>query len=389
VKVLHVIPSVAPSYGGPAYAIREMERSLSALGAEVTTVTTNDDSPAEKFSGQCGVRIATEHATRVYFSIQSNFYRVSLGMAGWLNRNLRQYDIVHAHALFCFPPIVAAYIARQKRIPYILRPLGVLADYGMSQRRATLKNISVALIERNLLQSAAAVHFTSHEELAEAAKLGIAYRGVVLPLGISAIKPANRVSKSLKCGKARLLFLSRLDPKKNLEALIGAVGLLRSDYPGMELIVAGRGDPRYVGHLKEVAKKAGVSDLMRWLGHIEDGEKAEQLSCATVFILPSFSENFGVAAVEALANGLPCVVAAGVAISSAIEKAGAGVVTGTDAASVAEGLRCVLRDPQVYQRMCKAAAELARREFSSDVMGSRLLGLYTAIIGGNLPPIGG
>jgi glycosyltransferase involved in cell wall biosynthesis len=389
VKVLHVIPSVAPSYGGPAYAIREMERSLSALGAEVTTVTTNSDGPAGKFSGQYGVPIAGEHATRVYFSMQSEFYRVSLGLAGWLNRNLQQYDIIHAHALFCFPPVVAAYLARQKRIPYILRPLGVLADYGMSQRRATLKKISVALIERNLLQSAAAVHFTSHEELAEAAKLGIAYRGVVLPLGISAIKPVDRVSKSLEGGKTRLLFLSRLDPKKNLEALIGAVELLRPDYPGIELIVAGGGDPRYIGHLKEVAEKAGVSGLMRWLGHIEDSEKAEQLSRATLFILPSFSENFGVAAVEALANGLPCVVAGGVAISSAIEKAGAGVVTGTNAASVAEGIRCVLRDPQRYQRMSKAAAELARSEFSSDEMGSRLFSLYAAVVGGNLPPIGG
>jgi glycosyltransferase involved in cell wall biosynthesis len=122
-KVLHVVPSVAPSYGGPARAIIEIERALSALGVEVTTITTNDNGPNSKLPVQCGVPIPSEHATRIYFSTQGKLYRVSVGMAIWLNKNLQNYEIVHAHSLFCFPPVMAGYLARLKHIPYVLIPL--------------------------------------------------------------------------------------------------------------------------------------------------------------------------------------------------------------------------------------------------------------------------
>jgi glycosyltransferase involved in cell wall biosynthesis len=386
-KVLHVIPSVAPSYGGPARAIIEIERSLSALGVEVTTISTNDNGPNSKLPVQCGVPILSEHATRIYFSTQGNLYRVSISMALWLNTNLKNYEIVHAHSLFCFPPVIAGYLARQKRIPYILRPLGVLAKYGMTQRRAALKALSVALVERRLIQSAAAIHFTSLAEQTEAEHFGLAGRGIVVPLGISGTGPEEEnASRSLSAGNMTILFLSRLDPKKNVESLLEAFAMLKRERPNLTLTIAGDGRPAYTDTLKSLAINLGVASSVNWLGHINGSGKAEQLSGATVFVLPSFSENFGIAVVEALACGLPCVVSAGVAISSAVERTGAGVVTGTDAASIAAGIRQVLCEARVYQTMSRAAYELAAREFSSEAMGTRLLELYTCIKSGRTYP---
>jgi glycosyltransferase involved in cell wall biosynthesis len=253
----------------------------------------------------------------------------------------------------------------------------------MTQRRAALKALSVGLVERRLIQSAAAVHFTSFAEQTEAEQFGLSGRGIVLPLGISGIEKKEKyASRSLTAGNPTILFLSRLDPKKNVEGLLEAFSILKRERPNLMLTIAGDGSLLYTDRLKRLADKLGVSTSVNWLGHIDGRRKAEQLSGAAVFVLPSFSENFGIAVVEALACGLPCVVSAGVAISSAIERVGAGVVTGTDAASIAAGIRRALCEARVYQTMSRAAYELAAQEFSSESMGARLLELYTCIKSG-------
>ena len=112
------------------------------------------------------------------------FFKVSVGLGRWLKDNVKAFDVVHAHALFSFAPVAAAFIARRAGVPYVLRPLGVLARYGMTRRHPLLKQVSFALIERRLIESASAVHFTSLAEQAEAEALGLKCRGVLIPLGI-------------------------------------------------------------------------------------------------------------------------------------------------------------------------------------------------------------
>src|SRR5262249_31427496 len=183
-KVLDVIPSVSDRDGGPSRAIREFERALADRGIEVTTVTTNHDADGRTLPVLCGQPVATPSATRWYFPRTTVVFKTSAGMARWLGDNIDAFDIVHAHGLFSFAPVTAAYLARRAGVPYVLRPLGVLARYGMTRRRPVLKKVSLALIERRLIESASAVHFTSAAERAEAEALGLNCRSVVIPLGI-------------------------------------------------------------------------------------------------------------------------------------------------------------------------------------------------------------
>ena len=183
-RVLQVIPSVSPVHGGPSRAIVDIERALTARGIEVTTVTTNDDGDARTLAVPCGVPVATPCATRWYFPRSTVFFKVSVGLGRWLRENIAAFDVVHAHALFSFAPVAAAFLARRAGVPYVLRPLGVLAPYGMTRHHPFLKKASFALIERRLLESASAVHFTSSAEQAEAEALGLKCNGVSIPLGI-------------------------------------------------------------------------------------------------------------------------------------------------------------------------------------------------------------
>ena len=130
------------------------------------------------------------------------------------------------------------------------------------------------------------------------------------------------------------------------------------------------------------AAAAGLSDRTVWLGHVEGAEKQAALAAADVFVLPSFSENFGIAAAEALLAGLPCVLGRGVAVASAVEAAGAGLAVPPTADAVARALERILgADPCIRQEMAYRARLMAEQTFSARGMARELIGLYEDICG--------
>ena len=252
-------------------------------------------------------------------------------------------------------------------MPYVLQPHGALAHYGMTQHHPMLKRFSFALIERRLIESASAVHFTSSAEQAEAAALGLKCKGIVIPLGIE----LGSVTKSaLGRGKEvdtfNLLFLSRIDRVKNLEGLLQAMRLILPRNPNVTLNIAGDGDASYLTTLQSLARNLAIDGQISWLGYLQGERKREVLEAASAFVLPSYSESFGISVVEALAAGLPCLVSRGVAISDEVERAGAGIVTGTAPEEIAAGLERLLGNQAEWPRVPRQPAR-------SPVINSRLM----------------
>jgi glycosyltransferase involved in cell wall biosynthesis len=379
--VLHVIPSVSKAHGGPSRAIADIERALAKRGIEVTTVTTNDDGDTRTLPVRCGEPVAVPFATRWYFPRSTIFFKVSVGLGRWLKDNIAAFDVVHAHALFSFAPVAAAFLARRAGVPYVLRPLGVLARYGMTQHHSVLKRASFALIERGLIESASAVHFTSEAEQAEAESLGLHCRSVLIPLGID----VDGVSKGVPLWEKQndkfiLLFLSRIERKKNLEGLLQALRIVVQKNRNVTLNIAGNGDQQYVRSLKSLARDLTIDAHVNWLGYVEGDIKSDVLAAASAFVLPSYSENFGIAVAEALAAGLPCIVSRGVALSDEVEKAGAGLVVGTAPEDIAAGVERLMGDRSGLSVKSTAARRLATSAFSIDTMGTRLEALYRDIL---------
>jgi glycosyltransferase involved in cell wall biosynthesis len=376
-KVLHVISSVSPRFGGPSRATADIETALAARGIDVTTATTDQDGPGDRLDVRCGEAVATPHAIRWHFPVDIDFYTVSFGLGRWLMSNIRRYDVVHVHGLFSFAPGCAAWLARAAGVPYVVRPFGVLLPYGMTQRRPALKQLSFALLERRLLKGAAAVHFTSRFERDEAAALGLTCNGVVIPLGIEVEPLAARPERAADAPFG-LLFIGRIDPIKNLEGLIAALGLVSDAGANVRLRIAGEGDADYAASLKALAERLGVAGRIDWLGQVAGEGKRRLLQAASAFVLPSHSESFGIAAVEALAAGLPCIVSRSVAVAADIAEAEAGLVTATDAESIAAGIRG-LTARTGFAAMSSSAYRLAATRFSRDVMGERLAALYSSV----------
>ena len=132
-RVLHVIPSISPVHGGPSQAMAMMERALESAGVAVTTATTDDDGPRRRIPFELQLD-KVNGVARVYSRKLFDFYKVAPGLVPWLWRHVRDFDVVHIHALFSFSSVVAGQIARERDVPYVVRPLGTLATYAVMQR---------------------------------------------------------------------------------------------------------------------------------------------------------------------------------------------------------------------------------------------------------------
>lgn len=408
-KVLHVIPSLSAVHGGPSRAMRLIAQALTACGVEVEIATTDDDGPGKRMAIVSEVVSPSEvnslplpasptggvganpqgWGVRRYFPKRTEFYKVSPAFSRWVFRHVHDYDVVHIHALFSFTSIAAAWAARRAGVPYVVRPLGTLNEYGVKQRRPWLKRLSLRFVEEPILRHAAVVHFTAEAEKREAEALGIPMRGVVIPLGVEALSRPTSVEDGARqllarypqlAGKSIVLFLSRLDAKKNVEGLLKAFGLLVGEYPDLRLLIAGDGKLAYVAGLKKLAGELGLEERVIWAGHLDGEIKSAAFAAASVFALPSFSENFGIAAAEALSAGLPCVLGEGVAIAGEVQQAGAGLAVAPEPSSIAAALHTLLADVLLRVAMAQKAAVFAREKYSVEAMGMALVQLYEGIV---------
>lgn len=271
-------------------------------------------------------------------------------------------------------------------MPYIVRPLGTLNEWGMVNRRPGLKRLSFELIEKRILDGAAAIHFTSEQEQREAAQLGVSGRSRVLPLGIDLsdfdVPPAaNEFPSSIKIqGRCVILFLSRIDKKKGLDLLLPAFAQIRQHNLEAVLVVAGKGNQEFTTRLQEQAGKLGIAQDVLWPGFLAGREKLAAFAAATLFVLPSYSENFGIAALEAMAAGLPVIISDQVGFAPDVERADAGFVVPCNTGALTDALKVALSDPALRRQKGENARCLAHEKFSVQAMTRNLIALYEDVI---------
>jgi glycosyltransferase involved in cell wall biosynthesis len=418
VRVLHVIPSLSPKDGGPSFALPLLARGLERVGIAVDVATTVGREETWLLRGAEGGPVThNKPVTRdgvnyFYFSRRSEFYKVSLSLSKWLSEHIREYDLVHIHAVFSFSSYTAARLARRNRVPYILRPLGVLNRWGMQNRRKLLKRFSFRMIEQRIIRNAAAIHYTSQQERVEAEETGVRNEPVVIPLGVdlSLFRESpgpERFYEKFATARDRdiILFLSRLDPKKGLDLLLRAFAEddgrrttadgRRSSVPGLAspvggrrsssrssslLVIAGDGDDQFVRGLRRLAEKLGVADDILWTGFLDGDDKLSAMAAASLLVLPSYSENFGIALVEAMAAGLPCVMSDQVGIAVDATEYDAGVATPCEVGPLAAAMQCLLDDPELRSRIGANARRLVEERFSLEAMSASLVKLYERVL---------
>jgi glycosyltransferase involved in cell wall biosynthesis len=387
-RVLHVIPSVSPRRGGPSLAVLAMVRALRRQGVEAEIATTNDDGEGLL---DVPLDVPGEHEgvpVRFFARFSPPLrpvreFAYSRPLARWLDAACGDYDVWHVHAIFSHASTCAMATARRRRVAYLNRPLGQLCEWSLRQRAAR-KRAYLALIERANLNAAAALHFTTEQELREAGPLGLRAPGFVVPHGIDmpALLPDARARLRARLGvppDARVvLFLSRVHPKKGLELLIPALAQLRDDQ--LHCVLAGNAEPPdYEGVVDRIVRDAGLAARTHRVPFATGEWKQLLLQGADLFALTSHSENFGLAVVEAWAAGTPVVVTPGVALAEEVRRHGLGAVAALEVPAIAAAVRELLAAPDHRTGAGRAARQLAESQFAWTAVAARLQRRYQQI----------
>ena len=313
-RILHVVPSYIPAwrYGGPIRSVHGLAKAQARAGDQVEVFTTDADGPRR-------LDVSTDRPVEIdgvlvnYFrrDFPRRLYR-SRAMGEALRRRVEEFDIAHLHSVFLWPTRVAARIAAAALVPYFVSPRGMLVESLIVRRGRVRKRLWIRLVERKSLSESAGIVLQSELERQELERLGLQLAPTcVAPNGldleeivIERAQPVPLEVTQLIDGDPYVVFLGRLTWKKGIDRLIAAM----RDVPEARLIVAGNDEEELRPSLERLARSSGTADRVHFLGEVRGAAKWALLEGAAVFCLPSISENFGIAALEALAAGTPVVV---------------------------------------------------------------------------------
>lgn len=394
-RILQIVPSISLVYGGPSQMIRGLSTALASQGVNVTVLTTDSngdtgqpplDVPLNQPVEQDGYQV------RYFRCSPFRRYKFSVDLLHWLWHHAGEFDLAHIHALFSPVSTGAAAIARYKKLPYILRPLGTLDPADLRKKRQ-LKQLYAALLERHNLAGAVGIHFTSLQEAKISERFGTQTRDLVIPLGVQPPQLPSLSNEMLARGKARtelgipegkpiVLFMSRIDPKKGLNLLIPALERLLAEGLDFYFVLAGTNpqDPNYEQQITEQVKASSLSSCTAIAGFVTGELKAALLQEADLFVLPSYYENFGIAVAEAMVAGTPVVISNQVYIWEEVKAAEAGWVSACEVDALTACLREAFQDAGERQRRGANAKEYALRNYSWDAIAFHTLQVYRSIL---------
>ncbi len=396
-NILQIVPSISLVYGGPSQMIRGLAAALvrqdeQTVGS-VTVITTDangdvDEAPLEV---PLGIPIFESGYDVIYFRCAPfRRYKFSTDLLSWLWANAHRYDVAHIHALFSPVSTAAATVCRWRKLPYIMRPLGTL-DPADLQKKKQVKRLYATLFERPNLAGAAAIHFTSELESKVSERFGVSTPDMVVPLGVAlpslpqraAAQTAIRERFDIPVDCPIVLFMSRIDPKKGFDLLLPALAKLYQNKQPFHFLLCGANpqDRDYENSICEQIRSAEWSARATMSGFVSGELKAQILSAADVFVLPSYYENFGIAVAEAMAAKIPVVISDQVHIWPAIEEYEAGWVVPTDVEALAVALSMALRDGTERDRRGENARRCAKEKYGWDAISAQLAEKYRSLAG--------
>ncbi len=301
-RITHVIPSMGENSGGPPRSVGEICGALANLCSVriVSGVGESDSlvplSPA----------VLLELVPKGRRSLANPLGGLKFG--SFLQKVVcdGSMDICHQHGLWLRVSHQTTTIARRNKIPLILSPRGMLEPWALNSKKWK-KKLAWALYQRRDLQIATAFHATADSEAESIRRLGFEQPIAVIPNGVDLPEMVHRKDKTSE--KRTALFLSRINPKKGLPMLLDA---WKQVAPAeWRLVIAGNDDSNHLPVVKRKIRELGLGDRVEIAGALFGKAKESAYRSADLFVLPSYSENFGIVVAEALGYGVPVLTTTG------------------------------------------------------------------------------
>lgn len=385
-RILHAIGTLSAQYGGPSKACFEMARALARRGHQVSIFATNLDGsgtldvPLREPIERDGVTI------RHFPVVPPRFWGTSPEMARALRKEIPRADLVHLHSLYLFHDKVVGRECRRGGVPYVMQPHGALDPY-LYRRHRYRKRLMEVWFQDAVTRRAGAIQFTTDEEMRLARPYVFGVRGVVVPIGLDMedywpLPPRGcfRMAHPYIGGRPIVLFLGRLNFKKGIDVLIRAFSDAARALPEAHLVIAGP-DGGLRAKTEAWIGEHGLRDRTTLTGMVRGPDKLSLLADADLFVLPSYSENFGIATIEAMACGLPVAISDKVNLWPEVAAAGAGWVTPAEPGPFRDAIVEALADPERARDKGARGRELVAEQFSWSRIAHTLEEAYASVAG--------
>jgi glycosyltransferase involved in cell wall biosynthesis len=361
-KVLLTATSLQLDYGGPALSVSRLARALVDTGVQVGVWAADGSAPVTQLLPK-----------------QTTVQRLA-GSESEALKDFGSIDLLHDNGIWLPHNHRLAVLAEKRGIPRVVSIRGMLEPWAFRHKYAK-KRVAWWLYQRRDLRRAQCHIATGEAEAGNVRRLELGVPIATIPNGVDV--PEDRLprieTESMIFGRPRTaLFLGRIYPIKGLPMLVEAWSRVRP--VGWRLRIAG---PNEAGHQKQVQKvvaDAGLNDVISFLGPVNPELKSDLFWDADLFVLPTYSENFGMAIAEALAHGLPVLTTTG-APWPMLQETGCGWWVEPSVDGLAEGLRDATNSaPEMLQQMGEKGCSLVSKQFSWNRIASLMCSTYEQIL---------
>ena len=385
-----VVPFYKPAsiYGGPVYSVSALCEGLVRMGAAVTVLTT-DANGAEALAVPAGQPVNVDGVPVYYYPcvglrLAANyFYAPQLKLA--CQKKIRSFDVLYIFGVWTYAMQAGARAALSADVPYLLSPRGSLMTWSMSQK-AIKKRAYLALVERRLINGAAAIHCTSYQEEQQLATWGFRPPSVVIPNAVdlapfAELPPRGKLRQELSvpADGTLSLFVGRLHKMKRLDLLIQAFARLAGVMTNTHLLIVG---PEGDGSGKEAQRQVqelGLSHRVHFAGLLTGMALMQAYADADMHVLISHRENFAMVIAEAMAAGLPVLVTEEVGLAEEVAKAGAGYSVAADIGKIVAAWGELLSHAGLRREMGQRGYDLVRQKFAYEVVSAQMLNYLTSL----------
>jgi glycosyltransferase involved in cell wall biosynthesis len=347
-KILHITASYKPAfiYGGPIYSVsalcealvKSADRSLksespSSLLHNVEVITTLANGKEEHPYPSGALKIVEGVPVRYFKRLTKDHSHFSPALLWHLWKTAKTFDVIHIHSWWNLVSMGSVLICIIKGIKPIVSPRGMLGNYTFSKGKTLFHNF----IGKYLLRKCD-FHATTMMEAEEIAlRIGKAEivdlmewksrrsedrsRKSILPIIYvlhNIVKQPKILPEKIRLfdGTLKLIFLSRIHPKKGIELLLDALAEVQFPF---SLSIVGEGATDYVESLKLKVESLKLSQAVKWIGAVYGDEKFKLLAEHDLLVLPSYNENFANVVIESLAVGTPVLISEHVGLKNYIE----------------------------------------------------------------------